>query len=134
MPGPDPFNQTPSAGASSRAGRTSPRSPGCLAGAQAGWPTSTTTWSLTPMALRFSRSPTRTSGVTTARSARVRTCRAPPEARARRRRALGPGADLQVRTLADRAVVTPEVLVGLRENLKAMGVKYHVVVEVGHPA
>lgn len=50
------------------------------------------------------------------------------------RLALDSGVDLQVRTLADRAVVTPEVLVGLRENLKAMGVKDHVVVEVGHPA
>jgi len=49
------------------------------------------------------------------------------------RLALDSGVDLQVRTLADRAVVTPEVLVGLRENLKAMGVKDHVVVEVGHP-
>lgn len=48
------------------------------------------------------------------------------------RLALDSGVDLQVRTLADRAVVTPEVLVGLRENLKAMGVKDHVVVEVGH--
>jgi len=50
------------------------------------------------------------------------------------RLALDSGVDLQVRTLADRAVVTPEVLVGLRENLAAMGVKDHVVVEVGHPA
>jgi len=50
------------------------------------------------------------------------------------RLALDSGVDLQVRTLADRAVVTPEVLVGLRENLKAMGVKDHVVVEVGRPA
>ena len=49
------------------------------------------------------------------------------------RLALDSGVDLQVRTLADRAVVTPEVLVGLRENLKAMGVKDHVVVEVGRP-
>src|SRR5450756_2944133 len=37
------------------------------------------------MAARFSRRPTRTSGVTTARSARVRTCRSTPESRARRR-------------------------------------------------
>jgi len=50
------------------------------------------------------------------------------------RLALDSGVDLQVRTVADRAVVTPEVLVGLRENLAAMGVKDHVVVEVGHPA
>jgi len=49
------------------------------------------------------------------------------------RLALDSGVDLQVRTLADRALVTPEVLVGLRENLKAMGVKDHVVVEVGRP-
>ena len=50
------------------------------------------------------------------------------------RLALDSGVYLQVRTLADRAVVNPEVLVGLRENLAAMGVKDHVVVEVGHPA
>jgi len=50
------------------------------------------------------------------------------------RLALDSGVDLQVRTLADRAVVTPEVLVGLRENLAAMGVKDHVVIEVGHLA
>ena len=50
------------------------------------------------------------------------------------RLALDSGVDLQVRTLADRAVVTPEVLVGLRENLKAMGVEDHVVVQVGRPA
>lgn len=50
------------------------------------------------------------------------------------RLALDSGVDLQVRTLADPAVLTPEVLAGLRENLAAMGVKDHVVVPVAVPA
>ncbi len=44
---------------------------------------------------------------------------------------LDSGVDLQVRTIADQAVLTPEALVGLRENLAAMGVRDHVVVPVG---
>lgn len=44
---------------------------------------------------------------------------------------LDSGVDLQVRTVADTEVLTPEVLAGLRENLAAMGVRDHVVVPLG---
>lgn len=47
------------------------------------------------------------------------------------RLALDSGVDLQVRTLADRALIGPEALEGLKANLAAMGVTDHVVVEVG---
>jgi len=50
------------------------------------------------------------------------------------RLALDSGVDLQVRTLADRAVIGAEALEGLRANLVAMGVTDHVVVEVGTPS
>jgi len=50
------------------------------------------------------------------------------------RLALDAGVDLQVRTLADRAVISAEALEGLKANLAAMGVHDHVVVEVGGPA
>ena len=50
------------------------------------------------------------------------------------RLALDAGVDLQVRTLADRALISPEALEGLKANLAAMGVRDHVVVEVGTPA
>lgn len=44
------------------------------------------------------------------------------------RLALDAGVDLQVRTLADPAVIGPEALEGLKTNLAAMGVTDHVVV------
>ncbi len=47
------------------------------------------------------------------------------------RLALDSGVELQVRTLADRSVISPEALDGLVSNLAAMGVRDHVVVEVG---
>jgi pyruvate formate lyase activating enzyme len=50
------------------------------------------------------------------------------------RLALDAGVDLQVRTLADRAVISAEALEGLKANLTAMGVTDHVVVEVGTPS
>ncbi len=49
------------------------------------------------------------------------------------RLALDSGVDLQVRTLVDRSVISPEALAGLVSNLAAMGVTDHVVVEVGAP-
>jgi pyruvate formate lyase activating enzyme len=50
------------------------------------------------------------------------------------RLALDSGVDLQVRTLADRSVISAEALEGLKANLAAMGVTDHVVVEVGTPS
>lgn len=49
------------------------------------------------------------------------------------RLALDAGVDLQVRTLADRAVISAEALEGLKANLAAMGVRDHVVIEVNAP-
>lgn len=42
---------------------------------------------------------------------------------------LDAGVDLQVRTVVDPAVLTPEALADLRDNLARMGVRDHVVIE-----
>lgn len=47
---------------------------------------------------------------------------------------LDSGVDLQVRTVVDPQILTPDDVTRLRENLAAMGVHDHVVTELGRPA